>query len=105
MMKTTTDTEKTTPLAAAERIAEAYRALGFPDAKAWDADKCRETGWTTADAAVVCEGATMAEDQVRERGPWADCPESMQPFDGVFAEPYSEWLMCFYARGNRLNGS
>lgn len=87
---------KITPLAAAESTAAAYRALGF-EATVWDRDKCRDMGYSpSADAAVACEGATMAEDQVWERGPWADCPETMQPFGGVFAEPYSEWLMCFY---------
>lgn len=82
-----------TPMAAAEDLAAKLKAEYGVDAKAWDSERLIETGWTTADAAVACEGMDISEEQVWERGPFQD---GMQPYEGLFLEPYSSWLMCIY---------
>jgi len=84
---------------AAESFAAWLRKNGYGQPTVWDQAKVQQMGWgkATADAAVCLEGTSgLATMQVWERG-WFK--KGMQPFPGVFCEPYSEWLMCFYNEG------
>jgi len=82
-----------TPVEAAEDLAIKLKTEYGVDARAWDSEKLVETGWTTADAAVACEGVDISEEQLYERGPFKG---GTQPYEGLFLEPYSTWLMCIY---------
>jgi len=86
-------------LEAAQYFASWLRKEYGADPSVWDAEKVKAQGWgpndvATADAAVCLEGGPeLAEMQVWERG-WFE--KGMQPVEGVFVEPWSEWLMYFY---------
>jgi len=88
-----------TPMEAAEDLAAKLKAEYGVDAKAWDSQKLIETGWTAADAAVACEGMDISEEQLYERGPFKN--SNMQPYEGLFLEPYSSWLMCIYRENTK----
>ena len=83
-----------TPYQAAQALAKHLKDKGC-DATAWDRNTTLQRGWCVADAAVACEGGPdIVEMQLDLKGPFKS---GMQPWDGVFAEPYSTWLMCFYS--------
>ena len=83
-----------TPYQAAQNLVSWLKERGYVDAVAYDKEKVEQMGWCKADAQVGCEGADLVGLQMEERhGPFKGCS---QPFPGVFCEPYSSWLMCFY---------
>lgn len=90
--------EGLSPLQAAHKFAGYLRRQGYQPS-VWDAAKVKETGWTQADACVCLEGGPdLSLMQLYERGPFKGC--DMQPWPGVFVEPYSTWLMTFRKDGD-----
>jgi len=86
-----------TRMEAAEWLAKEIRKTGNSEAEAWDYEKVKRLGWggeqPEGTCAVCAEGTQMAEMQVWEQGPFK---KGMQPCQGVFMEPWSEWLMYIY---------
>lgn len=87
-----------TPLEAAERVGAWLREkydLRMEDVGVWDRADVDRYGWAMADAQVASESVhewTFEACNAQYDG------ELQLP--GVFMEPYSGWLMCFYEETN-----
>jgi hypothetical protein len=83
-----------TPLQAAKKCAEELEKMGYADVRVWDEEKVKNQGFSVAaKAQIACEGVDFCDIQLNSQGPFK---KGMQPYSGVFCEPYSCWLMSFY---------
>jgi len=75
--------------AARKFASEANKQSGTKYATVWNKKKCKEMGYCpNANAAVCIESTGLEVFDIR--------PVGSQPYENVFCEPYSAWLMAFY---------